>query len=117
MPSLCELRLRDHLSDVARAIGLKDSAALNTHLCRHRLPRFHELHDWLFVLRLVEEFSSDDSLNAWELRSGIAASSCYKMVERVTGHSWSAVRVLGMSWVIKRALSTTQLCRPLRRRS
>jgi len=86
---------------VARRLGLRNRFEVARLLTGQGLPPLHELAGWVSVLVWVNLCAPTGmSLCAFALRRGRDPAACYRLVQRVTGHGWSAVRALGVQWVL-----------------
>ena len=109
LPAFANLRLSLRATEAARAMDLPNVTVLQRWLMMHHLPRFKELRDWYFVVAMVERFDDEATLGKWAMRQGISPSSYYRHVFRVTGHSWSEVKALGVGWARVQALNAWSL--------
>lgn len=88
---------------VADRLGLRNRFALARQLWRDGLPSLHRLAGWIKVLQWVWQWEHDGvSLNRAATRAGQEPAAYYRIVARVTGESWTAVRSAGFDWVIAR---------------
>ena len=86
---------------VARLLGLRNRFELAHWLAHEGLPPLHELAGWISVLVWVDLCAlTGASLCALALCRDRDPAACYRLVQRVTGQSWSAVRALGGGWVL-----------------
>ncbi len=86
---------------LARALGFRNRHQLKRQLEREGLPNLEVLCGWIRVLLWMEEWErAGVALSRGALRSDTDPAVRFRCVKRITGHSWSAVRMLGSTWVV-----------------
>src|SRR6266511_1994208 len=86
---------------VAHRLGMRNRFQLAKTLRAKGLPPLHRLSAWMTVLRWVGSWEQTGaSLSDSALRVGMEPAAGYRLVARVTGRCWSAVRSAGTPWVL-----------------
>ncbi len=68
-------------------------------------PPLHRLSGWMTVLNWVSSWErTGASLSRSALRAGMEPAAGYRLVRRITGHSWSDVCGAGTDWVMSQFL-------------
>jgi hypothetical protein len=99
-------------SALARGLGLKDRYALDRLLHNEGLPTYKQLSGWIRVLGWVLDWEKERvALSSSALRTGKNAGIYARTVRRVTGLSWTQVRVRGSTWVLLELVSRCRLAR------
>ncbi len=89
-------------SRVAELVGTSSRFALARLLRRDGLPPLHDLSAWISVLTWVTTAErTHASLFSIASRSGRSPATCYRLVKRVTGLTWSAVLTRGSLWTLR----------------
>ena len=87
---------------VAALLGLPSRFALGRMLRREGLPGVRELASWLDVLAwVILAERSSTPLFVIATRSHRSPAVCYRMVKRLTGLTWVALRARGSQWVLR----------------
>src|SRR6186997_735585 len=80
-------------------LGLRSRFQLNRLLRREGLPPYEELAGWVCVfcwmLKADAKPGGDASLRAMATTARMSVASCYRLVRRVTGRSWTKLRDAG----------------------
>jgi hypothetical protein len=93
----------------AAAVGLRNRFQLARTLQREGLPSLEVLGAWIRVLDWVLDWeTSGQAVSDTALRALRDPAQCYRTVLRVTGLSWTEVRLRGSTWVL---LELSALCR------
>jgi hypothetical protein len=89
------------LEFLVRRAGLRSRHQLARKLRHDGLPGVEELCGWVSVLGwLLDSELTGMSLFKLSHRIHIDPATCYRVVRRVTGRSWSELKVLGPEWLI-----------------
>jgi len=89
-------------SEVAELVGASSRFALARLMRRDGLPSLHDLRDWIAVLTWVTAAErTHASLFAIASRFGRSPATCYRIVKRLTGLTWSEVATRGSRWVLR----------------
>lgn len=95
-----------HADVVARRVGLRSRFQLADLLRARGLPPLHRLAGWMSIISWTQRWEhSGASLADSALRVGIEPAAASRLVQRVTGRSWSAVRGAGSDWALGQFLS------------
>ena len=95
---------------VASHVGLRDRFQLARWLVAEGLPPLHELAGWVAMLCWLERIERTGvGLCAVALSSGKDPAACYRLVRRLTGQSWGAVRALGLQWAVEQFAARCRL--------
>ena len=90
---------------LAHALGMPAASALHKLLRSRRLPPFRLLRNWYYVVAMTERFSEQETVSQFALAKGKSPSEYYRLIVRVTGHSWGCVSAHGATWAKRHALS------------
>ena len=94
----------------AASAGFRNRYQLSRILQREGLPSLEELAGWIRLLTWVAAWeASRVPLSQAALRSLRDPAPMFRLVERLTGRTWTEVRALGADWVFLRLLDR---CRP-----
>jgi hypothetical protein len=89
----------------AASIGVRNRYQLSRILQRDGLPCLEELAGWVRLLTWVTSWeTSGVPLSRSALSSLRDPSPMFRLVERLTGHTWTQVRSLGSDWVFLQLL-------------
>jgi hypothetical protein len=93
----------------AASVGLRNRYQLSRTLQRESLPCLEELAGWIRVLTWVITWeTSGVALTRSALTSLRDPAPMFRLVERLTGHTWTRVRAFGSDWVL---LQLVQRCK------
>jgi hypothetical protein len=102
MQTLAESRGRIGGADfVAARVGLRNRHQLARALRRDGLPQFEQLCAWICVMEWIAEWEHGQ-ISLFKLASStdLAPPTCYRMVKRLTGVTWTEARQRGLAWVL-----------------
>lgn len=89
----------------AASVGIRNRYQLSRILQREGLPCLEELAGWIRLLTWVTSWeTSGVPLSRSALSSLRDPSPMFRLVERLTGQTWTQVRSLGSQWVFLRLL-------------
>lgn len=95
---------------LARRAGLRNRHHLARVLARDGLPPFQELRSWLRIARWIFEWEQQGtSLFRSATSEDLNPIVCYRMVQRVTGRSWTDLRALGTEDVLMQLRSRCRM--------
>lgn len=99
---LAETRGRVGRADfLAAAVGLRNRHQLARLLRREGLPQVEELAGWICVLNWIIEWEARQTpLFKLAISSHLPPPTCYRMVKRLTGVTWTQARHRGLAWVL-----------------
>lgn len=99
---------------IAGMLGVSSRFALARQLHRDGLPSMRELGSWITLLGLLlRAEQTDEALFTIATRSHRCPAACYRLVRRLTGLTWTALRAKGSDWLLDRL---ERRCRAIRRR-
>lgn len=95
----------DAADDFATSVGLRHRHQLRYCLARNGLPGLQPLSAWVRVLTwTLEHELGGPSLSQAALEEAADPSVRYRLVKRLTGVEWRAVRLRGSGWVLHQFL-------------
>ncbi len=102
MQLLAETRGRIGRADsLAAGVGLRNRHQLARLLKREGLPQVEELAGWICVLSWVIEWETRGTpLFNLASAADLAPPTCYRLVKRLTGVTWTQARDRGFAWVL-----------------
>ena len=98
---------------LATLLGMANRYQLSRALRREGLPQLEELAGWVRTLTLLAEGQrTHQPLYRLALAAAENPPTCYRMIKRVTGRTWSQARADGFDLLLVRFVSR---CREVRR--
>jgi hypothetical protein len=97
---------------LTRQLGLPSRHCLARLLRREGLPAIEELCGWMSVLNLLQDYEhTHQSLYQLAIRTTRHPPTCYRTVKRITGKTWTQVRMEGFHFAL---ISFLKRCADLR---
>ena len=88
-------------AEVAERVGLSSRFALGRMMRREGLPALPELAAWISVLSWIRNLEhSKVSLFALATHCGKSPATCYRVVRRLTGLTWTELKARGCCWAL-----------------
>lgn len=98
------VNLRLSARSCAKQLGLRSDDALERELRHRGLPRYRDLRDWFYVVKLSESCGENHPLATFAFNRGDYPSVLYRFVFRVTGETWRRLSMSGAQALRQRAM-------------